>query len=48
MKKIELNQLQEGCQHQMILSILFVENIRQEASVFFHMMWMGVVHLKLV
>jgi hypothetical protein len=30
----------------MILSILLVEKIRLEASVFFQMMWMGVLHLK--
>jgi hypothetical protein len=41
-----LTQPQKDCQHQdMFLPLLLAENIRQEAFVFFQMIWMG-LHLK--
>jgi hypothetical protein len=41
MEKTELTQLQEGCLcREMLPWILLVSEIRQEASGFFHMMWM--------
>ena len=45
MKITKFTQLEEECQHQvMVVSILLVGKIRQEAAVIFQEMWVGVVY----